>query len=140
MIHIYCGYSGSSHSEISNQSYTTIYGNDSQTSPLDLSITSIRFPAIRRTTAPDDPMSSSTDLSINNNNIYSRQISIDCSYDKPTILTPPKSEWHYRSKRDLAKEHIPFLPGDGPQRTPIRLKVSFSYEFIHCKTMSYIDS
>lgn len=140
MIHIYCGYSGSSHSEISNQSYTTIYGNDSQTSPLDLSITSIRFPAIRRTTASDDSMSSSTDLSINNNNIYSRQISIDCSYDKPTILTPPKSEWHYRSKRDLAKEHIPFLPGDGPQRTPIRLKVSFSYEFIHCKTMSYIDS
>ena len=51
-------------------------------------------------------------------------MSVDCSYDGPQILTGPKPEWHYRSTRDLAKEHIPFLSGDGPQRTPIRIKVS----------------
>jgi hypothetical protein len=134
MIDIYCGCLGfQSHKEISNQSHVTIYSNNSQTSPLDLSKTSIRFPPSRRATSSDDSTSSPMDLFVDSSPIYSRQMSVDCSYEQPTILTAPKSEWHYRNKRDLAKGHIPFLSGDGPQRTPIRLKVSFSYEFVTVK-------
>jgi hypothetical protein len=52
-------------------------------------------------------------------------MSIDYLYEEPKIVTQPKSEWHYRSIKDLAKKHIPFVSGDGPQRTPVRVRVSF---------------
>jgi hypothetical protein len=48
---------------------------------------------------------------------------IQHQYDAPEILTQPKKEWHYRNMKDLGKERIPLLAGDGPQRTLIRVKV-----------------
>jgi hypothetical protein len=65
------------------------------------------------------------DSSENVSHIDNTQISVNYLYDEPIIITHPKREWHYRSIKDLAKKHIPFISGDGPQRTPIRLKVSF---------------
>ncbi len=126
MIHIFSNYLVSFEMDISNQSHTIIHENDLQTSPLDLSQNSIRFPYVHQATSTDDLTTSPTDLPVKNNHMDSRQMSIDCSFEEPTILTPPKSEWHYRSTRDLAKKHIPLLAGEGPQRTPIVIKVSVS--------------
>jgi hypothetical protein len=98
-----------------------------QTSPLDLSTTSTRFKFVPRSKSTDNPPSSPMELSIDDSPIVSRQTSRDFYYDEPIIVTHPKSEWHYRSIKDLAKKHIPFISGDGPQRTPIRIKVSFDY-------------
>ncbi len=130
MIDIYCVCLGSSHG--------SIFGNDSQTSPLDLSRTSIHFPPSHQTVSIERSTSSSSDLSVKDSDNHSRQMSVDCSYNQPEILTPPKAEWHYRNKRDLAKGHIPFLSGDGPQRTPIRVMVSFLCKFVNCKTMPFL--
>ncbi|CAF0946388.1 unnamed protein product [Rotaria sordida] len=47
--------------------------------------------------------------------------SIQC--EAPNILNKPKKDWHYRNMRDLAKNRIPLLAGDGPQRSLIRVKV-----------------
>lgn len=44
-------------------------------------------------------------------------------YDALEILTPPKKKWHYRNMKDLGKGGAPLLAGDGPQRTPIQVKV-----------------
>jgi hypothetical protein len=48
-------------------------------------------------------------------------------YDAPEILTQPKKEWHYRNMKDLGKNRIPLLAGDGPQRTLIRVKVKYCF-------------
>lgn len=42
----------------------------------------------------------------------------------PEISIQPKSEVHARNMKELGKQEIPFLPGEGPQRTPIQVKVS----------------
>jgi hypothetical protein len=52
---------------------------------------------------------------------------IQHQYDAPEILTQPKSEWHYRNMKDLGKNRIPLLAGDGPQRTLIRVKVKHCF-------------
>lgn len=43
--------------------------------------------------------------------------------DEPEIITQPHAEWHYRNMKEFEKKKLPFLPGEGPQRTPIRIKV-----------------
>jgi hypothetical protein len=108
-----------------NQSQARIFGNDSQDLPLDLSKTSTCVPFVHRSMSIDETPPSPVDLSIEPSHTYDRQISIDHLYEEPMILTQPKSEWHYRSMKDLAKNHIPLVSGEGPQRTPIRIKVSF---------------
>lgn len=44
-------------------------------------------------------------------------------YEPPSIVTDSKKNWHYRSMKDLGNGGIPLLPGVGPQRTPITVKV-----------------
>jgi hypothetical protein len=51
-------------------------------------------------------------------------------YDAPEILIQPKSEWHYRNIKDLGKKRMPLLAGQGPQRTPIQVKVK---HYFHSK-------
>ncbi|CAF3435200.1 unnamed protein product [Rotaria sp. Silwood1] len=55
--------------------------------------------------------------------ISDRQILANYTYKQPQIITEPKSDWHYRSLKDLLKNHIPLLSGEGPQRTPIRVQI-----------------
>ncbi|CAF3461546.1 unnamed protein product [Rotaria sp. Silwood1] len=43
--------------------------------------------------------------------------------EAPEILNQPKKEWHYRNMKDLAKNQIPLLAGDGSQRKLTRVKV-----------------
>ncbi len=112
-------------SDDSTQLPATTHDNDSPTSPLDLSRTSTRFPFISPSMSIDDTPPSPIDVSAKVNYVDKRQMSIDYSYQEPIILTQTKPEWHYRSMKDLAKKHIPFLSGVGPQRTPIRIKVNF---------------
>lgn len=54
-------------------------------------------------------------------------MSIDDAFEPPEIITQPKREWHYRSIKDLAKQHLPYLAGSGPQRTPIRVRVPATF-------------
>ncbi|CAF1190340.1 unnamed protein product [Adineta ricciae] len=86
------------------------------TSPLDLTMHSKRFPFTQRSTSP-------VDLSMKRPVVYERQAPIENEDNFPMIITQPKPEWHYRSVKDLAKQHLPFLAGNGPQRTPIRVSV-----------------
>lgn len=102
----------------------TISYNESPNSPLDLSKTSTRFPFVHRSTSNDNSSSSPINISEKTSYFKRKQMSIDDTYDPPEIITQPKEEWHYRSIKDLAKKHIPFISGDGPQRTPIRIKVN----------------
>ena len=48
-------------------------------------------------------------------------------YDAPEIVIQPKEEWHYQNMKDLAKNRLPLLADDGPQRTPIRVKVNHCF-------------
>ncbi len=48
-------------------------------------------------------------------------------YDAPEISIQPKPKWHYRNMKDLGKQEIPLLPGDGPQRTLIQVKVKHRF-------------
>jgi len=70
-------------------------------------------------------------------------MSVDDTYEPPEVITQPKREWHYRSIKDLAKNHLPYVAGNGPQRTPIRVKVScssFLYTIITDRYMYYVGS
>lgn len=126
VIKLYCLYLEPADSENSNQSQLeTLYANESQTSPLDLSKTSTRFPFVHRSTSNDNSPPSPKNVSVKTNYFDNKPMSIDYLYEEPKIITQPKSEWHYRSIKDLAKKHIPFVSGDGPQRTPVRVRVSF---------------
>ncbi len=46
-------------------------------------------------------------------------------YPKPDVIIQPKEEWHRRYMKDVGRRKMPLLSGDGPQRTPIRVKVSY---------------
>lgn len=87
------------------------------TSPLDLSINSKQYPF-----RPGSPLSSINSSIIPES--FRRQMSLGDYYEPPVIVTQPKNEWHYRSIKDLAKNHLPYLAGNGPQRTPVRVAVS----------------
>jgi hypothetical protein len=100
--------------------------NNSPPMPLDLSKTSTVYPFIPRSMSRDDPPMSPMDSSDRNPYFIGRQMLEDIQYEAPEIIIQPKLEWHYRSMKDLEKKHIPFLSGDGPQRTPIRVRVSYS--------------
>ena len=50
-------------------------------------------------------------------------VSITPQLGAPKIAIQPKSKVHPRNMKELGKKEIPFLPGDGPQRTPIKIKV-----------------
>jgi hypothetical protein len=91
--------------------------NSSPSLPLDLSKNSKQF---RFQPLLSPPL----DLSAKTTQFNYRQMSVDDVYEPPEIITQPKNEWHYRSIKDLAKKHLPYLAGNGPQRTPIRVKVS----------------
>lgn len=106
------------------------------TSPLDLSVTSKQFPF-------RNGISSTSNVPVTTTQMSSRQMSIDDAYESPEVITQPKEEWHYRSIKDLAKNHLPYLAGIGPQRTPIRVKVShssLSYTVFTHKFIYYIGS
>jgi len=49
------------------------------------------------------------------------------SYAQPEIIIQPKEEWHLRYMRDVGTREMSFLSGDGSQRTPIRVKVSYYF-------------
>jgi len=102
----------------SDQSKIPISPNGTQTSPLDLSTNNRQFLFRQQSSSPLDLSTTAIE------NGY-RQMSIDDAFEPPIIITEPKSEWHYRSIKDLAKQHLPYLAGNGPQRTPIRVKVSY---------------
>jgi hypothetical protein len=89
----------------------------SSTSPLDLSMTGRYFSYPQSSTSP-------LDLSTKTLRINDRRMSIHYAHEPPEILIQPKSEWHYRSVKDLANQHLPLLPGNGRQRTPIRVTVN----------------
>jgi len=91
----------------------------SSTSPLDLSKSGPYF------SYPQTSYTSPLDLSMKPRRINDRQMSIENACEPPEIIIQPKSEWHYRSAKDLANNHLPLLAGNGPQRTPIRVKVNF---------------
>lgn len=95
------------------------------TSPLDLSmkkplhsVDNKYYTSIK--SEPSSPMDVSTTSTPSNTNQTSRDISLE----KPIIQIQPKPQWHYRSMKDLVKQHIPLISGDGPQRTPVQVKVS----------------
>jgi hypothetical protein len=90
------------------------------TPPLDLSIPKRTNPLFERQTS-----TSPLDLSTKPTQFNNRKMSVDDPYEPPEIITGPKTDWHYRSMKDLANKHLPCLAGNGPQRTPIRIKVSF---------------
>ncbi len=46
----------------------------------------------------------------------------------PIVTTEPKDEWHSRTIKELKDHKNPLLSGEGPQRTPIRVAVTY---FIH---------
>ncbi|CAF3367793.1 unnamed protein product [Rotaria sp. Silwood2] len=100
------------------------YHHDMQTEPLDLSNKPPQSPSsIRRSVSINDslpPLHNSVAkicpiLDSSNLTLY--------LYEPVKIITQPKTQWHYRSIKDLAKNHIPLLSGDGPQRTPMRVTV-----------------
>jgi hypothetical protein len=45
------------------------------------------------------------------------------SYEQPEIVNELKKEYHLRYMRDVGTPQMPLLAGDGPQRTPIQVKV-----------------
>ncbi|CAF0844256.1 unnamed protein product [Adineta steineri] len=100
--------------------YDTSYGlrssDMSPCLPLDLSMKkkSFQYPDV-----PTSPL----DLSIKSEQIINRQMSVDDPRLPPEILKQPKPDWHYRSIKDLASNHLPYLAGEGPQRTPVRVTV-----------------
>lgn len=87
-----------------------------QTSPLDLSRTGKLFHYPVRSPSPCECCRVSLPS-------YSRQVSVEIDIKPPRVITSPKREWHYRSIKDLAKNHLPYLSGIGPQRTPVRVTV-----------------
>lgn len=97
--------------------------NYEQTSPLDLSRTGKLFHYPVQSPIPCEfchvPLP-----------CYSRQVSFEAQFKPPKVVTEPKREWHYRSIKDLAKNHLPYLSGIGPQRTPIRVTVCYLSFFI----------
>ncbi len=102
-----------------SQSFIPMSPDRIQTSPLDLSIKSGRFLYPQKSTSPPNSCAKTTYN-------YDRQMSIESILDPPRVITEPKKEWHYRSLKDLLKKHLPYLAGIGPQRTPIRVSVSYS--------------
>ncbi len=48
-------------------------------------------------------------------------------YPKPDVIIQPKEEWHRRYMKDVGTRVMPLLSGDGSQRTPIRVKVSYCF-------------
>ena len=112
--------------ETSSQSCFLNLNHESPTSPLDLSTTGPYRPFLLSPISNDNLWSLPLDLSVKTNYMINRQMSVSNLYEEPEIITEPKSDWHYRSIKDLSKRHIPLLSGDGPQRTPIRVQVSFS--------------
>ena len=102
-----------------------------QTSPLDLSRTGKAFHYQVRSPSPCEccrmPLPS-----------YSRQASIETNISPPLVVTQPKREWHYRSLKDLAKNHLPYLSGIGPQRTPVRVTVCYSFFLILSSEYIYL--
>lgn len=105
-----------------DQSMTETSDDESQNSPLDLSIHNRYF---ENDSSSSLPLPLPEHIPINIPVKSEFKMETDFLYDFPSILTQPKAEWHYRSIKDLAKHHIPLLSGDGPQRTPIRVQVSF---------------
>ena len=87
------------------------------TSPLDLSmkkpLSSVDNHYTSTKSEPSSPMDASG----------TTETSIDISLPEPIIKIQPKSQWHYRSIKDLLKKHIPLVSGEGPQRTPIQVQV-----------------
>ncbi|CAF3318875.1 unnamed protein product [Rotaria sp. Silwood2] len=101
------------------------YYNDVQTAPLDLSNKPPQSPSnIRRSMSVNDLLPSLHDSVAKIYPILGSSNPIDYRYKPVMIIIPPKTQWHYRSIKDLAKNHIPLLSGDGPQRTPIRVTQS----------------
>lgn len=94
------------------------------TSPLDLSMKSKTFKFVHPPTPEQTMMQSPMAClaKIDANKINMPQL-FESLLPKPEIVIQPKTEWHYRNIRDLANKHIPLLSGDGPQRTPIRIRV-----------------
>lgn len=97
-------------------SFVPMSSDPVQTSPLDLSLKRFYYP--QRSTSPSETRAK------NNSNHASNFL--ESIFDPPMVITQPKSEWHYRSLKDLQKKHLPYLAGIGPQRTPIRVTVSCS--------------
>lgn len=98
------------------------------TSPLDLSMKSKTFKFVHPPTPEQTMMQSPMAClaKIDANKINMPQL-FESLLPKPEIVIQPKTEWHYRNIRDLANKHIPLLSGDGPQRTPIRIRVCVYY-------------
>lgn len=96
-------------------SYVPMSSDPVQTSPLDLSLKRPYYP--QRSSSPSETRRKSSS---------SAPIFLEDIFDSPIVITEPKSEWHYRSLKDLQKKHLPYLAGIGPQRTPIRVTVSCS--------------
>jgi hypothetical protein len=71
------------------------------------------------------PQTLPLDLSLKSTHVNQRSMAADNLLEAPRIITEPKTEWHYRSMKDLANKHLPCLAGNGPQRTPIRVSVSY---------------
>ncbi|CAF1059376.1 unnamed protein product [Rotaria sordida] len=106
--------------DVDSQCHAITDSNDSQESPLDLSKTGKFYRCSVVSRSPDV-------LCVNTNNTCDREMLLSHLYEKPKILTEPKLHWHYRSIKDLAKQHIPLLSGAGRQRTPIRMTVPNEY-------------
>ncbi|CAF4456897.1 unnamed protein product [Rotaria sp. Silwood2] len=115
---IFCIYLEIDTNNVDSQVHSITDSNDSQNSPLDLSKTGKFYRCLPR--SPDV-------LCVKTNNTCDRQMLLSHLYDAPKLLTESKLDWHYRSIKDLAKKYIPFLSGDGPQRTPIRITVPNEY-------------
>ncbi|CAF0963291.1 unnamed protein product [Adineta steineri] len=66
-------------------------------------------------------------IDTSNSDQVSQSIPVSTSSEQPceapSIRIQPNSDWHYRSIKDLASNHAPCLAGEGPQRTPIQVKV-----------------
>ncbi|CAF4226740.1 unnamed protein product, partial [Rotaria magnacalcarata] len=96
---------------------------DVPNSPLDLTINSIRYPSAKRPISSQNLLPLPEIVRPKPSHIFAPPMLENPLLPSPQIVTQPKAEWHYRSMKDLAKKHIPYLSGDGPQRTPIRIKV-----------------
>jgi len=126
---LYLFYLDTTNEENHDESHVPMSPNVSPALPLDLSMSNRINPFFQTQT-------SALDLSIKSTTINPKTITLDNQYEAPIIVTEPKKEWHYRSMKDLSKKHLPCLAGDGPQRTPIRVSVSFLSLFI---VALYID-
>lgn len=129
------------HQQLSN----TPSASHSSMEPLDLSRNSTTVPFVHPPTPDEKPNPATLFRASRQNSMIERQMSVEYSYDAPSILIQPKSEWHYRNLRDLASKHIPLLSGHGPQRTPIRVTVSYFYStsfffLIKMKISSYLGT